>query len=364
MKFRIFSLRWKIVALFGVSIFLALASVSGLIQIVHRIGVRDRSSTLYLTLKDLQTRIGVIPLGAVAGFAFFIIFFFLLSRGSIIYLEKVSRALQRVSLGNLDIEIPVRSRDELGELGESVNRMASRLKASLQEERGAERSKNELITGVSHDLRTPLTSILGYLELIGQARDMDPDTLRRYAGVALQKSRQMKSLIDDLFEYTKIQDGGAKFRPGRIDLRELLTQLAEEFVPAFQVEGRTLRLTGAEKSYPVRADGDLIVRAFENLLSNAIRHGIPGGGIDLDLSREGPWTVARVSNSGPPISPEDLPRVFDRFFRGDDPRSEKSGGAGLGLAIVKSIVDRHGGEIAVRSDESRTVFEVRLKSDP
>ncbi|MBN1939904.1 MAG: HAMP domain-containing histidine kinase [Candidatus Aminicenantes bacterium] len=363
MRLKIFSLRWKIIALFGASILLSLFCVTTLIQLVHQVGVNNRTSSFYLLLKNLQTRVGVLPLGAIAGFAFFILFFFFLSRSSLLYMEKISRTLQQISLGKLDVVLPPRSQDELGELAENINRMASRLKAALEEERNAERTKNELITSLSHDLRTPLTSILGYLELIGQGRETDSAALRRYADIALQKSRQLKTLIDDLFEYTSVRQGQLKFQPTRIDLRELLAQLREEFAPTFQTEERTCLLSAAETQYPVRADGDLIVRVFENILSNAVRYGRRGGVVDIDLSRDGAWSVVRLANTGNPIPAGDLPRVFDRFYRSEASRSEESGGSGLGLAIAKSIVDLHGGRIAVKSAADRTVFEVRLKSD-
>jgi len=362
MRLRIFSLRLKIIALFGVSILLSLFCVTTLIQVLHQIGIQNRTSRFYLLLKNLQSWIGVLPLGAVAGFAFFILFFFLLSRGSILYMEKISRTVQKISLGKLDAVLPPRSPDELGELAENINRMTARLKSSLEEERNAERTKNELIAGVSHDLRTPLTSILGYLELIGGSGEKEPAEIRRYADIALQKSRQLKTLIDDLFEYASVQQGTMKFQPSRIDLGDLLAQLAEEFVPTFQAEERTFRLKTGETRSPVLADGDLIVRVFENIFANAVRYGRRGGVVEVELARNGPWTVVRVANDGEPIPPEDLSRVFDRFFQGGRSQREKNEGSGLGLAIAKSIVELHGGTISAESDERRTVFEVRLKS--
>ncbi len=362
MNLKIFSLRWKIIALFGLSIALSLACVTGLIELAQEIGQRNRAGFIYNSLKRLQTGIGIIPLGAVVGFAFFILFVFLLSRRSFLYLEKISRTLQQTSLGKLDLVLPLRSPDELGELGENINRMTSRLKASLEEERDAERAKNELISSVSHDLRTPLTSVLGYLELIEKNPNTDPAVLRRYAEIAYHKSLRLKKLIDDLFEYTSVSQGALKFEPARIDLKELLAQLAEEFTPIWQSENRGYRLTAAEPGYPVQADGNLMARVFENLLSNAVRYGRPGETIGIDLSRDGEWTVAAVRNGGDPIPAADLARIFDRFYRVDSSRSDRSGGTGLGLAIAKSIVDLHHGRIAARSDAGGTVFEVRLKS--
>jgi signal transduction histidine kinase len=363
MNARIFSLRWKIIALFGVSILLSLISVGALIQIVHQLGMQNRTGVFYRLLKILQTGIGVVPLGAAAGMAFFVLFVFLLSRSSILYLEKISRALQQISLGRLDVEIPPRSADELGELATNINRMAARLRASLEEERNTERSKGDLITGISHDLRTPLTSILGYLELIGREPAPDEAEIRRYAQTALLKSRQLKKLIDALFEYTKVSHGEIKFRPSCIDLKELFAQLAEEFVPTLHAEDMEFRLDAPDSHYAISADGELLVRVFENLLSNAVRHGRRGRIILLELSRDAVWTTAKIINFGDPIPPQELPHVFDRFYRGTGSGEGKDEGTGLGLAIAKTIVILHGGEISARSDASRTEFQVKLKSE-
>jgi signal transduction histidine kinase len=362
MSVKIFSLRWKIIALFGASIFLSLACVTGLVQLIRWIGIQNRYGSLYPFLKRVQAGIGILPLSAVAGLAFFVFFFFLLSRRSILYLEKIFRSLREISIGRLDVAIPPRSPDELGILADNINRMTARLKASLEEERNAERVKNEFVASVSHDLRTPLTSILGYLELIGKDQAASPADIHRYADVAFQKSRQLQKLIDQLFEYIKVSGGEIGIHPAPIDLKELLGQLAEEFVPALQAEGMEYLLIAPGDRYVVPADGELIVRVFENLLANAVRYGRRGRVVKLILSREEDWTMAEVVNFGDPIPPESLARLFDRFYRVDGSRAEKTGGAGLGLAIAKSIVDLHGGEITALSDDTRTVFQVRLKN--
>jgi signal transduction histidine kinase len=364
MSFRIFSLRWKIIVLFGASMGLSLACVAGLVQSIRHIGTLNRTGSLYVFLKRIEAGGGILPLSAIASFAFFILFFFLLSRSAVLYLEKISRALRQISIGRLDVEIPPRSPDELGVLAVNINRMAARLKASLEEERNVERGKNELIASVSHDLRTPLTSILGYLELMSREPAARPAELRRYAEVAYDKSRQLQKLIDRLFEYTKVSGGELKIRPSAIDLKALLGQLAEEFVPTLAAGGMEYRLVAPEERYAVSADGDLLVRVFENLLANAVRYGRRGRTVEMVLSRDAEWTSVDVINYGDPIPAEAMPRLFDRFFRIDGSRAESTGGAGLGLAIAKSIVDLHAGEITARSDATRTVFSVKLRNEP
>jgi signal transduction histidine kinase len=359
---RIFSIRWKIIFLFGISILLSTISVMALVQLVYALGRSNRESLLFLALKVLQRNIGVIPLSLLAGFAFFVLFFFLLSRGSILYLEEISRALHEISLGNFSIKIRTRSKDELGELGENIMQMAARLKQWMAEEKEAERSKNELITGVSHDLRTPLTSILGYLELIEKDGNHDIATLRRNAGIAYQKSQQLKQLIDDLFEYTTVSYGALHLNLARIDLAALFGQLAEEFIPVLQDAGMEYRLVLPEEECFVMADGDLLVRVFQNLVSNAVRYGRSGKYVDLTICRAEEWLVASVMNYGNPILPNELSHIFERFYRVKSSGSDQTGSAGLGLAIAKNIVELHHGIIAAYSGPDGTVFEVKLRS--
>jgi signal transduction histidine kinase len=364
LKFRVFSIRWKIIFLFAAAILLASMCVTVLIRLAQNLGQSNRHGFLYNLLQGLKSSIGVFPLSVLAVLALFLLFFFLLSRESILYMEEISRALHQISRGNFDIKIRQGSSDELGELGENLKTMAARLKQLMAEERAAERSKNELITSVSHDLRTPLTSIIGYLELIEKDTGSDMDGLRRNAGIAYQKSLQLKKLIDDLFEYTKVRQGGLSLKPARLDLKELLGQLAEEFVPVFQAAEMACRMKLPEEDCFVMADGDLIVRVFENLISNAVRYGRAGKYVDLEVTRSENWISSAVFNYGHPIPPRDLSRIFERFYRVEGSRSEQAGGSGLGLAIAKSIVDLHHGTINARSDADRTVFEVRLKNAP
>jgi len=362
MSARIGKIRWKIIAAVAASLALAIMSSAVLVQVVRRIGVQHRGGLLYGFLQSARRDVGVGPLSTMATVTLFLFFFYLLTRRSVRYIETISRTLQQVSLGRLDLEVPPRLGDELGELGANINRMTSRLRVSLEEERRAGQAQRELITSVSHDLKTPLTSILGYLELIGKPTT-DPAEMRRYADVALQKTRQLTKLTDDLFEYTNVSHRALTIRRQPIDLKALLIQLAEEYVPVLQASGMEYRLNASEGQYIVQADGDLLVRVFENLIANAIHHGRAGRFVGLELAATAARVTVRVVNYGDPI-PQAIPRVFDRFFRVDPSRTEHTGGAGLGLAIAKSIVELHGGEIAVHSDRTGTTFSVSLKREP
>lgn len=272
-----------------------------------------------------------------------------------VYLEEIRNGLREIAKGNFDTDIPVQSGSQLGEVAESINQMSRQLHQSILEERNAEKTKNDLITGVSHDLRTPLTSILGFLEVIEEDRYQDEVELRYYVNIAYEKAQNLKKLIDDLFEYTRINNG-LPLDIQKIDMAQFIRQLIEEFVPALEKSGMECKLA-AEEGLIIRADGAQLVRAYENLITNAIRYGDSGKRIDIAVRSDGNQVSISFTNYGDPIPERDLPFIFDRFYRVETSRSKQTGGTGLGLAITKSIVEIQGGEIRVRSDQQRTTFE-------
>lgn len=276
-------------------------------------------------------------------------------------LDELTEGLREIGEGRFDRKIPVRGDGRLDQVAESINRMSRELHRSIEEERRAERTKNDLITGVSHDLRTPLTSILGFLEVIEQDRYRDEVELRQYVSIVYEKSLALRKLVDDLFEYTRISSG-LPLSPGRMDLAAFLRQLADEFAPDFESAAMACRLNLPDGAAEISADGALLARAFGNLLHNAVRYGNTGGYVEIDLRREGREWVIAVTNSGDPIPQEDLPYIFERFYRVERSRSKETGGTGLGLAIVKSIIEAHGGTVTVRSGRCETTFEARLPS--
>lgn len=311
-------------------------------------------------LEWLASRFGAPTMMFAVGLVTFLICFYILSQPTIRYIEQISATLQKIAQGDFDQRLPVRSDDELGRLAAHVNLMTEQLKHSIEEERRAEQAKQELITSVSHDLRTPLTSIMGYLTLIEEDRYRDEVELRHYTNISLVKARRLKRLIDDLFEYTRVSSGGLKLERTPLDIGRLLEQLAEEQVPMLQEAGMEYRLYPSDERLMVFADGNQLARLFENLITNAIRYGREGRYVDLHWWRDGDEAVVEVVNYGEPIPAADLPRIFERFYRIEKSRSEETGGTGLGLAIAKNIAELHGGRISARSSDTRTVFEIRL----
>lgn len=311
------------------------------------------------TLIWIVNNIGSTPVIATFGCLLFLALFFWTSRNMINYLKEIRFGLQQMAEGKLDHQISVKSADELGEIANSINVMSKQFNQLLQEERNAEKTKNDLITGVSHDLRTPLTSILGFLELIDQDRYGDEVELRYFVNIAYEKSRHLQRLIEDLFEYTKLNNG-MPLQMEELDLHGFMGQLVEEFVPSLEKAGMTCRIVTNEKAVSIMADGNLLVRAFDNLIANAIKYGHAGKQIVINIKRTQEEAIIEVINYGEQIPAADLPYIFDRFYRADRSRSSESGGTGLGLAITKSIIEAHEGRVSVSSSAKETVFESRF----
>jgi signal transduction histidine kinase len=238
--------------------------------------------------------------------------------------------------------------------------MAAELQRTIEEERRAERTKSELITNVSHDLRTPLTLIMGYLRLLKDRNYEGEEQARHYLDISFGKAEKLKQLIEDLFEYTKLSNHGVPLRLETVCLNELLDQLAEEYVTAAENERLYLsRQLPAERLF-VHMDPDKMIRVFENLLTNAIKYSLKPGEVRVRMACAGQRALVCVANRGEPLSAEQLERLFDRFYRIDSSRSSETGGSGLGLAIAKSIVESHGGRIWAESEQGEIRFWVEL----
>lgn len=204
----------------------------------------------------------------------------------------------------------------------------------------------------------PLTSIIGYLRLVNEDHYKDEVELRYYTDIAYDKSLRLGGLVNDLFEYTRM--GYSPMNRVDINLVELLAQLAVDFSLTGQQEGVQVNFTPETEKIMISSDGDKLMRTFENLLSNAVRHGREAGVVDLKVSSDSKFAIVQVINYGPPIPQYAIPYLFERFYRADESRTDQTGGSGLGLAIVKTIVDAHHGTIQVTSNTERTMFEVLL----
>ncbi|HJB08881.1 MAG TPA: HAMP domain-containing histidine kinase [Candidatus Enterocloster faecavium] len=280
---------------------------------------------------------------------------------SIRYMNQISDAIQDLSEGNLNTTVKVVGDDEFSGMAANLNKMAEDIRRLMEKERESERTKNELITNVAHDLRTPLTSIIGYLELLERNPSLEPELQSKYIEIAYGKSKRLEKLIQDLFGFTKLNYGKIAMHVTQLDIVKLLSQLLEESYPSFAQKGLSYDLQSNVPAKTITADGTLLARLFDNLIGNAIKYGADGKRVLVQIRAEEEVVSVSVTNYGFVIPPEELPLIFNKFYRVEQSRSSSTGGTGLGLAIAKEIVEMHGGSIGVSSDLNGTVFTVKLQ---
>ena len=307
-------------------------------------------------------------------FIVFVEIFFKLIDFTIEYIRKLRRSIQQVTSGNYGVQCEVEYDDELGSLAANINVLSKTLlakekeseklkekeRAALDIERNAERQKNELITNVAHDLRTPLTTIVGYLELIKDDTALSKEDVHKYSGIAYEKSIRLQEMMDDLFEFTKLDNADIKLNKSMINLSGLIMQMTDEFYPSFKDCNIIPIVDLPEENIYVQGDGQLLARVFDNLISNALKYGYHNTDLKIEVSGDEKYAIVKVINHGDTIAPEDIPLLFNKFYRTDSSRNSKTGGTGLGLAITKNIVDLHHGDISVTSDDQITTFIVKF----
>jgi len=296
----------------------------------------------------------------IAGGLVFLVSFVLMMDGVIRYVKEISDGINRIAAGDLNTEISVRGTDEFANIARNLNKMTDEVRVLIDKEHEAERSKNDLITNVAHDLRTPLTSIIGYLELLKNKNDLEPEVKEKFVDIAYSKSKRLEKLIEDLFGFTKLNHGKIAMKISTLDIVKLLEQMLDEFYPNFQEAGLEYEFVTSDPGIQIEADGNLLARLFDNLINNAIKYGADGKIVRVEIRRMDPMVIIRVINYGKVIPENDLEHIFDKFYRVDHSRSMNTGGTGLGLAIAIGVVTLHGGSIEASSTMKGTVFEVRL----
>lgn len=305
-----------------------------------------------------QTHLGVYLDYLIIIIATFFVYY-LIIRKTLDSLLTIIDVTNQMAAGDLEKTIDIDCKGDIKTLGDNINIISLLLKNVTIEERKAQQTKTDLITNVSHDLRTPLTSIKGYLGLINDDKYRDEVQLRYYVDIAYEKSKELEILINDLFELTKVQNNSITLDKIEMNLVELLNQIIFQFGYQFQSEKIEGRSFFSEDKLIILADPNKLVRAFQNLINNGIKYG-SGDYLDIYTYKEGDYAVVDVVNYGNPIPSVELPYIFDRFYRVEKSRNKNDGGSGLGLAITKSIVTLHKGQISAQSDGDKTVFKVKL----
>lgn len=305
----------------------------------------------------------IVLLYVLLGIGVFSVSFLLLQSRSMRYISRISSAMREIAEGDLNITLDVEGDDEFADMAENLNNMVEELRQLMDKERESERTKNELITNVAHDLRTPLTSIIGYLELLSGPVKLNEEMQKKYLDITYKKSKRLQKLIEDLFGFTKLNYGKISMKVSKVDIVKLLSQMLEEFYPNFMEKNLAYELQSNVTAKVITADGNLLARLFDNLINNAIKYGSEGKKIIVKVDATDTVVTVSVTNFGYVIPKEELPLLFEKFYRVEQSRSANTGGTGLGLAIAKNIVDMHGGTIGVTSDLNGTVFTVKLKVD-
>ncbi|MEX2227731.1 MAG: HAMP domain-containing sensor histidine kinase [Dehalococcoidia bacterium] len=308
----------------------------------------DELASAWLDLAPRLVLAGAIALFVSFGVAFVI------SRSISGPLRRITQASQQMARGEYDVHIPIRGEDEVGRLSEAFNHMA-------QEVSRSQRMMKDLLANVSHELKTPLTSIQGFSQAILDGAATDEEASKESARIINEEANRMRALVEDLLLLSQIESGQVMMQHTHVDLGALLEQTMERF--QFAIRDADIRTGVSIPHLPmVHGDARRLEQVFSNLMENAVRHTPARGDIALsaNVERDGGVSV-RVHNSGSHIPAEDLPRVFERFFQVDRARVRKGGSSGLGLSIVAEIVEAHGGTVRAVSDaESGTDFIVTL----
>ncbi|SDT34523.1 Signal transduction histidine kinase [Paenibacillaceae bacterium GAS479] len=328
------------------------------LQFYYLSDVRYEDDTL-VSLRHFIRRIGDLNFFLIIYVPLTIVFFYLLMAPYVSYFKKISASIRRLAEGDFTSRIEIRSRDEFQSIAEDINLTSEKLKQAVERGDFAESSKDQLVLNLAHDLRTPLTSVIGYLDYVLNDKELSPEKSRHYTTIAYAKAHRLETLINELFEVTQLNYGLLPIEAEELDLAELLAQLSEEMYPVFDKNGLTARLD-LFQPLRVQGNGELLARVFENLAMNAARYGRDGRYVEIRCLLEGEEAVVQFINYGSSISPEDQPHLFEMFYTGDKARQSDSGGTGIGLFIAKNIVERHQGTISAYSDVIRTCFEVRL----
>ena len=269
-------------------------------------------------------------------------------------LEELAAAAGRLASPG---EEPVRLSAGLAEAEVQLNAARERALRDARAAQAAEQRKNDLVVYLAHDLKTPLTSVIGYLTLLRDEPQLSPELRRRYTDIALDKAERLEDLINEFFDITRFNLTHLELEKQPTDLTRMLQQVVSEFQPMLAEADLTCRLDLPEKLL-CPCDGEKLSRVFDNLLRNASRYSLPGTEVGIAGRREGDTITLTFVNAGKTIPQEKLDRIFDQFFRLDSARATRTGGAGLGLAIAREIVELHGGTIRAESGEGWVTFHL------
>lgn len=353
------SFRFKMIALFALSMVLA---ACGTYIIQKTLGFSFRMMVSHEDYVASRVVRGSNSFSFIPFILLSILFFFFLTKPYLKYFDEISNGIHHLAKGDFTNKVYISSNDEFSDIARAINIASKNLKEAVERGDFAESSKDQLVVNLAHDLRTPLTSVLGYLDLILNEKNLTAEQIKYYSTIAFAKSQRLESLIDELFEITRMNYGVQQLDKKNINISKLLVQLDEELYPLLEKKQLEARLH-VEPNLTINGDGNLLARVFENLVTNAVRYGNKGQFVDMNGYIEDGDVVVQIVNYGDSIPEEELPYLFDMFYTGDKARTVQKNSTGLGLFIAKNIVEQHNGNISAQSNEIRTIFEVRLPQE-
>ena len=313
----------------------------------------DYDSLIYRLLNFVQEYSSAII--AVAIFGGMFIFAVISIKESLRYLNDMVEAAKNLSHPN---EVPIELPDELNDVQNELNLAREQALRNIDTANDAVRRKNDLIMYLAHDLKTPLASVIGYLNLLRDESQISEELREKYLSISLSKAERLEDLINEFFEIARFNLSTVTLQYSRINLTRLLEQLTYEFKPMLREKALSCKLS-VDGDIMLRCDADKIQRVFDNLLRNAVIYSYENTEIEITAKNCGESITVTFANMGDTIPQEKLDRIFEQFYRLDAARST-SGGAGLGLAIARQIVELHGGTITAGSERGRIEFEVIL----
>lgn len=257
----------------------------------------------------------------------------------------------------------IRLRQDLAEAEQYMNQVQEDIRRNEQLAREAEQRKNDLIVYLAHDLKTPLTSVVGYLTLLKEEREISPELQEKYLAISLEKAERLEELINEFFEITRFNMTHLELEKTRVSLKMMLEQILYEFRPMLAEKDLTCQVRVEPEDLKILCDTDKMQRVFDNLLRNAVFYCYEKSTISVSAGRQNGKIRIQVENEGADIPAEKLERIFEQFFRLDSARSSRKGGAGLGLAIAKEIVELHQGRIWAESASEKTRFIIELQEN-
>jgi len=276
-------------------------------------------------------------------------------------LDELHRATENIMSGNMDYEIRYKKNNEMGRYCQAFEQMRVQLRESLSRQAALEQSRKELIASISHDLRTPLASIRGYVEGLEDGIANDEEKFNRYIAVIKNKTAYLDNQIESLFQYSQLELSGGAPDLCRRNADEMLGAILEPYGVEFTDSNIRLDVVRPFPGVAILADESSLSQVFDNLIANAKRHVGECGVITVQATADDRYLTVAVSDNGSGIAPEDLPHVFEQFYRAEKSRSRHYGGAGLGLAICKKAIEHHGGTIWAESlPNMRTTFRFTL----